>query len=575
MAALEDSAPFKALEALDRNVFRHAEQPLAELFNPDSWRDVDWSFRMGGNPNTKYGRQLDKRQASFEELVGRQPTYMENLDIGQDETPFLAQLLAGLGVGAATGGASFSPRIAASAPTIGRNLRQLGQLQGGNVGQLQNLGGRAVEGIGRAAQPFAKVDFALDDFTKEALQGVRSGGRRLFSGFGGGAPQPTSIATMPTGLADIPALAEPPNISQAQPLVSPGVQPGAGVVPATPTTAAPSPETPIPQTSPSGITTVATPSHSVIPAEDPLFETVFGRLNAEVGGETMTEVNNGRLPANVALLIPEVSSDPIAQRSFLRELVNANDAEELTPTAADNLMYAVQRRDAGAVEDVGDVAWRERATVHQGLRETIAGQVDLEAAGINPQVLDSLVLEDGPVAEYLDALAVTVKETAEETGKSRAVVAAPLIREAAAYLTEKMPDYAQDGGDALRRDLVKRGILEGASGPDIEDLTPENILAKQEQRHAVEAQQQDEFGVTPESYTDIEDGADEALDNFAGDLAESDEEYYRIVEEFKVAQGSGYPWGGTGSGTCRTSNVPRFPATRRPCKSWWALPPKS
>ena len=25
-----------------------------------------------------------------------------------------------------------------------------------------------------------------------------------------------------------------------------------------------------------------------------------------------------------------------------------------------------------------------------------------------------------------------------------------------------MPDYAQDGGDALRRDLVKRGILEGA-----------------------------------------------------------------------------------------------------------------
>ena len=244
MAALEDSAPFKALEALDRNVFRHAEQPLAELFNPDSWRDVDWSFRMGGNPNTKYGRHLDKRQASFEELVGRQPTYMENLDIGQDETPFLAQLLAGLGVGAATGGASFSPRIAASAPTIGRNLRQLGQLQGGNVGQLQNLGGRAVEGIGRAAQPFAKVDFALDDFTKEALQGVRSGGRRLFSGFGGGAPQPTSIATMPTGLADIPALAEPPNISQAQPLVSPGVQPGAGVVPATPTTAAPSPEPP-------------------------------------------------------------------------------------------------------------------------------------------------------------------------------------------------------------------------------------------------------------------------------------------------------------------------------------------
>ena len=98
----------------------------------------------------------------------------------------------------------------------------------------------------------------------------------------------------------------------------------------------------------------------------------------------------------------------------------------------------------------------------KGLRETIAGQVDLEAAGINPQVLDSLVLEDGPVAEYLDVIAATVKETMEATGKSRSVVAAPLIREAAAYLTEKMPDYAQDGGEALRRDLLQRGLVDSS-----------------------------------------------------------------------------------------------------------------
>ena len=105
-------------------------------------------------------------------------------------------------------------------------------------------------------------------------------------------------------------------------------------------------------------------------------------------------------------------------------------------------------------------------------------------------------------------------------------------------------------------------------------MNVDELLARQAHREELNSGQTDMFGATPESYDEYAEGADEALASLADDLAESDEEYYRIVEEFKVAQGmTSVVW----DREQYVSYIQRteIPRNSRPYKSWWALPPKS
>ena len=69
----------------------------------------------------------------------------------------------------------------------------------------------------------------------------------------------------------------------------------------------------------------------------------LSRLAPDVQTEVFEFVNNDRLPANVASLIPMAGSDSASQRMVLNELVRAHGEEHMTPTAAQNLMYMIKR----------------------------------------------------------------------------------------------------------------------------------------------------------------------------------------------------------------------------------------
>ena len=191
------------------------------------------------------------------------------------------------------------------------------------------------------------------------------------------------------------------------------------------------------------------------------------------------------------------------------------------------MVLARQLRSQGKVEEAG--------RIEASIRLTTAEKDGILAQNIG----EGEMLAVGSVWERLGGRNINRRPSEAEFNAAKEAEIPLLRREGALgrvgadYISRITPAEFDIGLIEMGRDplFVRSSMLS-------QPLTPENILAKQEQRHAVEAQQQDEFGVTPESYTDIEDGADEALDNLAGDLAESDEEYYRIVEEFKVAQGA-------------------------------------
>ena len=111
----------------------------------------------------------------------------------------------------------------------------------------------------------------------------------------------------------------------------------------------------------------------------------LARLDDAVLEDVIQVVNNERLPANVAALIPNAGRDPAIQRLVLKELTDENAKEHITPTAAQNLIYAVQRNvvrrreladtrsqigfEGMGMEDLGASAWRERDAIQRGLRQ--------------------------------------------------------------------------------------------------------------------------------------------------------------------------------------------------------------
>ena len=83
------------LEQADKYVFRHIEQPLAEMFHPDEYKDLEFKG-FGRGWESRYDRRLRERYREFEQQQGEKPGYMDRLDIRQKETPLWSQLLGGL-----------------------------------------------------------------------------------------------------------------------------------------------------------------------------------------------------------------------------------------------------------------------------------------------------------------------------------------------------------------------------------------------------------------------------------------------------------------------------------------------
>ena len=161
------------------------------------------------------------------------------------------------------------------------------------------------------------------------------------------------------------------------------------------------------------------------------------------------------------------------------------------------------------------------------------------------------------MGDYLDAMAQVVRRTMDESSMRRGNAAAAVIRDAAAYLRLMLPGYVEDGGDAMRRDMVDRGLIEGSPVPEPEvrgsslglqsnlgddfatneslfmdlgigeaDVNPlldvEELLARQARREELGAGQTDMFGETV-------DDADAAFSDFIGDL---DDDYDQEVAQF-------------------------------------------
>ena len=179
----------------------------------------------------------------------------------------------------------------------------------------------------------------------------------------------------------------------------------------------------------------------------------------------------------------------------------------MTPTAAQNLMYMIKRNALDTEEsrlqgslagfDVGDIresAYRERDALQKGLRQAFtndkrlfgavargdtrlssvgnvldeaANEGELEAAKTSLGIFDILANDVGPLGDYMDVLARQIKEGMSESGKRRGVSAAPVIKEASTYLREMLPQYLRDGGESMRADLVRKGIIEPLDEPDV------------------------------------------------------------------------------------------------------------
>ena len=82
---------------------------------------------------------------------------------------------------------------------------------------------------------------------------------------------------------------------------------------------------------------------------------------------------------------------------------------------------------------------------------------------------DILANDVGPLGDYMDVLARQIKEgDVCQSGKRRGKVsAAPVIKEASTYLREMLPQYLRDGGESMRTDLVRKGIIEPLDEPDV------------------------------------------------------------------------------------------------------------
>ena len=215
----------------------------------------------------------------------------------------------------------------------------------------------------------------------------------------------------------------------------------------------------------------------------------LARLDQEVFSETVEYVNAGRLPENVASLLADVGPDPALQRGALREFVREQGRGHISRAAGETLLYAIRRNRLDEVEaqaqgtltgfDLGAVrgsAWRERAALQQGLTtafrhdrrlfgEVVRGDSRLEAVGnvlaeesneteltaarSNIELFDRLANKRGPLADYLDAEAVRIKERMDRTGASRQGVTAAATRDSVRYLRPWLRTYTQDGGAAL------------------------------------------------------------------------------------------------------------------------------
>ena len=587
------------LETVDRYAIRPFRQPIAELINPDSWRDVDWTPRFGADafgpaPNRR-GRMLQEQYDQFQVQQGRAPGYMNRLDIQQASTPWWMELAAEAPLaftplgGSLRGGVNILNRGSQAAI----RSAERGWSPAGHF--AQRTLGSGLEGISRVVEPYAVVEDAIGQGLRALGRGITAGGRRLFTP--GTPPAPTQVAPQPAA-----ALPEPQAPTQAAPTPPEAAAPAPATVPeAGPESGPMNLQVFKPkdlqtdaslfqfkrQTDASGVSTklqdvtewdpelggltfvwqrkdgqyfvvdghqrvglakrleaegqqpeilarvwreedgytpqalrlmaakknIGEGSGTAIDAsrvlsEDPdLFRTLspsgalvrdarsFAKLSPEVFEEVTEYVSNGRLPENVAAIVPKVGDNPAMQRMVLREFAREHAESNLTPSMAENLLYTIRRNfiDSnpegfqGAMFDTGEIresAWRERDVLQRGLHrafvndrrlfgavtrgETRISEVgnildeaanvqELDTAKTSMTIFDNLANKVGPLADYLDSMAARIKRDMTERGVSRNVAATQVVREASLFLREMLPGYLQDSGESMHRKLIDPG----------------------------------------------------------------------------------------------------------------------
>ena len=164
----------EGLEQLDRSTFRHVRQPIAETFRPSSAKTPEGEYiphyqrfaelipgaEVG--PYSERDAFLDEQYALFEQQQGRPPSYMEKLDIQQQETPWYLELAAEGPLALSPAGLSRQAATDSDALVLSKQLAAQSRAGfGGQAGRLSDARRRVSAKASSLSQPRRKVSLGL------------------------------------------------------------------------------------------------------------------------------------------------------------------------------------------------------------------------------------------------------------------------------------------------------------------------------------------------------------------------------------------------------------------------------